>query len=270
MNQFDITYTLPDFPKRVVVELTNTCNMNCDYCPRRHLKMKKGAMNADLFKSIIDQCAEHSCDVVPFWRGELFLHKDINKLLTYAVYSVPNVYIATNGSRWSTYTIPRNTLDKLTSISVSLHSMYATRVLYHLNDQREFERPHLQVSAVENTPSEYLLNNLSFDYLRLTDTKRVYKQHSKNGKWGQLDNHIDEPNRHSLCSRLLTDLVIAWDGSISECCYVWPTLKGNQNNAKHRSLEELWKWSDLRKIRDEYPNGYCLDCDQWRGGGKSL
>ena len=145
MSQTKYFYTLPNFPKCVVVELTNTCNMNCDYCPRHHLDMKPGFMDVNLFKLIIDQCSEHSCDVIPFWRGEMFLHKDINELLTYAVYSVPNVYIATNGSRWSTSAIPQDTFARLKSISVSLHNAASVGTLYNLNEQREFELPHLQV-----------------------------------------------------------------------------------------------------------------------------
>lgn len=260
----------PDFPTRVVVELTNKCNLNCDYCPRHHLTMKEGFMSPELFKSILNQCHEHGCDVIPFWRGEMFLHPDVIELLTYAVYSVPHVYIATNGTQEELFTMPINTFDRITSISLSAHSSTAERIILELNNKRECETPHLQVTVVEQTEDEWITDSFDFKFLRDSDTIRKYKQHSRNGKWGQTANHVDEPNRTNICSRLMTDLVIAWDGSISECCYVWPTYSGNSTNANHQTLKELWTGHTLTTIRENYPTQICLNCDQWKGGGKTL
>ena len=259
-----------DFPKRVVVELTNSCNLHCDYCPRHHIIMQEGFMSPKLFKSIIDQCHEHKYDVIPFWRGEMFLHPDVIELLTYAVYSVPHVYITTNGTLNSLFTIPIDTFNKITSISLSIRNSSGIGVVWELNDKRVCETPHLQVSAIEQMLGERIIDTFGFEFLRPTDTIRKYKQHTKNGKWGQTDGHVHESNRPDMCSRLMTDLVIGWDGSISECCYVWPTLRGKLNNANHRTIHELWTRSSLTTIREMYPSGYCLECDQWQAKGKTL
>jgi len=259
-----------NFPKRVVVELTNICNLDCSYCPRHDLTMSKGYMNPNLFKHIINQCHEHSCDVIPFWRGEMFLHPNVIELLTYATYSVPNVYIATGGNVSTLNNIPQATFDRLASISVSLHNSTSIGMLWNLNTQRELALPHLQASSVRGTRSEDIMDTFSFDYLPPTDTLRKYEQHSKDGKWGQTNGHIDEPKREFLCERLITDLVISWDGSISRCCYVWPTLKSAKNDANTCTLKELWTESALLQVREHYPDRICLVCDQWRGRGKSL
>lgn len=68
----------------------------------------------------------------------------------------------------------------------------------------------------------------------------------------------------------MTDLVIAWDGSISRCCYDWHTWPLEVLDANRQTLEEIWSSDTLREVRENYPEGPCITCDQWKGEGRTL
>src|SRR6478736_111417 len=46
---------LPDI---VQIESTNLCNAKCVFCPRDEMHRRQGVMDLDLFKKIVDECAE--------------------------------------------------------------------------------------------------------------------------------------------------------------------------------------------------------------------
>ena len=77
---------LPDFPRIIDLEATNTCNFRCVFCPtgNRSMKRPSGFMREDLFRGVIDQCVDR-CHGVRFigW-GEPLLHPEIVKFVSYA------------------------------------------------------------------------------------------------------------------------------------------------------------------------------------------
>ena len=91
-------------------------------------------------------------------------------------------------------------------------------------------------------------------------------EHTIDGVWGRIRNYC--AIRHLWCDRLDTDLVITWDGKVSRCCYVWDPIPGL--DANEETLEEIWDSPQLMRIRKEYPDPVCFECDQWLGSGKSL
>jgi len=43
------------FPYQIYIELTNNCNLSCDFCARKIMQRKSGFMDESLFKKIIDE-----------------------------------------------------------------------------------------------------------------------------------------------------------------------------------------------------------------------
>src|SRR3954462_13185034 len=48
----------PILPEIVQIESTNLCNAKCVFCPRDEMQRKQGVMSYDLFKKVMDECAE--------------------------------------------------------------------------------------------------------------------------------------------------------------------------------------------------------------------
>jgi MoaA/NifB/PqqE/SkfB family radical SAM enzyme len=76
---------VPQLPVRLWVESTSRCNLRCGYCPNKDIeKTDHGFMDLDLFKSIIDQVADHAYDVNLFHRGEPTMHPRLPEMVAYA------------------------------------------------------------------------------------------------------------------------------------------------------------------------------------------
>ncbi|MCK5283639.1 MAG: radical SAM protein, partial [Nanoarchaeota archaeon] len=70
-------------PIRLWIEPTNLCNLKCTMCLNKSLK-KKGYMDFELYKKIIDEAKGFAFDVNLFHRGESMLHPRIYDMIKYA------------------------------------------------------------------------------------------------------------------------------------------------------------------------------------------
>ena len=70
-------------PDRLYIESTNICNLSCIMCPtgRKEQVRKKGYMDFELFKSIVDEMAPHvKATTLHIW-GEALLHPQIVEMI---------------------------------------------------------------------------------------------------------------------------------------------------------------------------------------------
>ena len=76
-----------EFPLNIDIELARSCNLDCPFCYRRHMKKeeKSGLMDSVLAKKIIDEGAKYHCPAIKWnWYGESTLHPDLPELVKYA------------------------------------------------------------------------------------------------------------------------------------------------------------------------------------------
>lgn len=69
-----------DFPKVVLIDTISFCNLRCSMCGHKDMKRKRGRMNFDLFKKIIDEIAERDKNIrvwLVFFGEALLLKKEI-------------------------------------------------------------------------------------------------------------------------------------------------------------------------------------------------
>ena len=101
--------------KKVYVEITNNCNLSCEFCP--HNKRKNEFITLDNFKTILDKLSGYTEYLYLHVLGEPLLHPDINKLIDEASNRY-KINITTNG-----YLINRIKYNKnIRQINISLHS----------------------------------------------------------------------------------------------------------------------------------------------------
>ncbi len=87
-----ITNTIP---LSGLIELTNKCNENCIHCYR--VVMNRREVDYEILKNVFDELVSLSTLYLTFTGGEIFLHKDVLKVLSYAKNLRFFVIIKTNG-----------------------------------------------------------------------------------------------------------------------------------------------------------------------------
>ena len=91
---------LISFPESFSIETVNICNAKCWFCPQPDHTRKKGYMDFDLFKKLIDEISlhrNHVKSIALFMDGEPTLHKKLIDFLEYAKSKkVGNIYLSSN------------------------------------------------------------------------------------------------------------------------------------------------------------------------------
>jgi MoaA/NifB/PqqE/SkfB family radical SAM enzyme len=88
-------------PKDIIIELTNACNLRCPVCPTHtSMKRKKGFMDFNLFKSIMDELKRLGAEsrISMNFAGEPLLHPEIVSFVNYAAKSGQRTFISTNAT----------------------------------------------------------------------------------------------------------------------------------------------------------------------------
>jgi len=97
---------MPPYIERLVIELTNRCNMKCLFCPHHVLKTRRKDMDFELFKKIIKDISDYNSansenrltDIIIFTgMGEQLLYSKFNDAVKYVVSNGLKAHLTTNG-----------------------------------------------------------------------------------------------------------------------------------------------------------------------------
>jgi radical SAM protein with 4Fe4S-binding SPASM domain len=255
-------------------------------CPRNFVDMKLGDMQPALFKKIINEAANFlPVALVPFFRGESLLHHDFLEMLSYAKgKGIAPIQLATN-AYFLNSTIARRIIDlEIDFISFSVDAN-SPRIYEKIRKNSDFKRvfsnildfishkknkgaklPFLQVSAVKTDKNKLFISDFINFWRDKVDRVRIYRQHSLNGELGRVK---AVSGRRKPCLKLLTDMVVYWNGDVALCNHDWQrnVFIGNVNN---RSLEDIFGGAVYNCIRGKHLNntlkGFmpCESCSHWK------
>ncbi len=82
--------------KRIYIEITNICNLSCDFCEKDN--RKKEMMKLEDFEKIINEIKTYTNHIYLHVKGEPLLHPNINEIIDLAYKSKLKVNLTTNGS----------------------------------------------------------------------------------------------------------------------------------------------------------------------------
>ena len=75
----------PILPEIVQIESTNICNAKCVFCPRDEMHRRQGVMAMDLFRKIVDECAQLGITHIRVHNyGEPFMDRRLTEKVRYA------------------------------------------------------------------------------------------------------------------------------------------------------------------------------------------
>lgn len=109
--------------KRIYVEITNVCNLNCDFCPKTSRKPE--FMGTELFEKILNEVGDYSRYIYFHVMGEPLLHPDIETFLDLCGQYGFFANITTNGTLIGKLKEKIISKQALRLINFSLHSFEA-------------------------------------------------------------------------------------------------------------------------------------------------
>lgn len=283
-----------EFPNRITIELTNRCNVSCTFCPRQTIDMPMGDMDYELFKKIIDEASEHlPVTLVIFFRGESLLYDRFEEAVIYAKKrGIGPIQLASNALILDEKAAEMLIKCELDYISFSLDTLnekiYSESRKYgdlklSMDNVIAFSKkckalkregkfaPRLQVSTIEMPI--YLKEQEEFVefWIKYVDMVRVYYEHDDAGHF--VDQNVDKlllpDSERKPCRKVMTDLLIYWNGKIALCNYDWKG-KAIKLDLLHYSISEIWNSEEFERVREMHLNNtysddiICKECSHWK------
>lgn len=272
------------FPNKISIEQTNACNYNCVMCPNSIITVKKGFMDFDLHKKIIDECVEYKDDIdfiALTGRGESLLHPKIFDIINYTTDKDFNqTRISTNASL-----LNQDSIDKLldTNLDLIIISVNASNP-----EGYEMVCPGQDFKIVEEN-IDYIIERMNKIkpkiFLRTTEIPgmkselRLIKRKWK-GKISRIYSSVcynwvggikmDYPLVHHPipCKQAIYDeMRIMWNGNVVPCCWDYNEFM-ILGNVKENIVNESWtsiEYMNFRKRHWRYdPPDICKKCGYYK------
>ena len=274
------------------MELTNHCNLNCVFCPRKYMEKERGYLSLALAKILLDEIAGHApVSLVPFFRGESLLHPEWDAILAYAKERRTGpVQMATNASLLTSERAERlldigidflsfsmDTVDPLLyrKLRGADYEKSLGNIMYFLKERAKRNAPvDVQVSAVETADNKEEMENFVAFWKPKVDRVRIYIEHSSDGAPGSLAHAPFPRSERKPCHKVFEDMVIYWNGDAALCNHDWTRLVSGRRigNVCESGIGAVWNSPEYRRIREAH-NSACLDgvspcegCDHWATG----
>ena len=248
--------------KKVYIEITNGCNLNCNFCIKNNRPTKH--INIDEFNLLLEKLKDYTDYLYFHVLGEPLLHPKINELINIASINF-KINITTNG-----YLINRIKNNKnIRQLNISLHSFddkYNINLIKYLDniftsiDTLTKNNTYISLRLwVKNKYNKEIIDYINNRY----DTKINYEvtNYKINDKlfinnfhefiWPDLNNNIyDEKGS---CYGLIDHIGILVDGTIIPCCL---DSKGEiyLGNIYQDTLENVLNTPRVKNIINNFKN----------------
>lgn len=210
--------------KKIYIEVTNICNLNCLFCPGN--KRDKKFMNINDFKIILDKIKDYTNYVYFHLMGEPLMHPEINTLINIASLDF-KVNITTNG-----YMIDRIKNNKnIRQVNISLQSFDSKNNIslneYMLNIFKSVDNllesgtiVNYRLWVFKDINKEIIEKIEKYYNVKINgNTKikeRLFIDFSDSFIWPDINNSYY--NEEGSCLGLIKQLGILVDGSVVPCC----------------------------------------------------
>lgn len=249
--------------KKIYVEITNNCNLNCNFCIKNSRKIEY--LDIDKFKKLLSKIENYTDYLYFHVLGEPLMHPKINELIDIASDKF-KVNITTNG-----YLINKIINNKnIRQINISLHSYdekYGISLEEYLNNifkTVDVLKENTYISYrfwTDNKNSEIILNKINEKYNsklnidniknNTTISKNIFISISKQFEWPDLEN--ENYNFKRKCYGLVEHIGILVDGTVVPCCL---DTKGivNLGNIYFNELNDIINSEKYRKMMEGFKN----------------
>jgi len=234
--------------KKFYIEITNVCNLECDFCPRSRLKPE--FMSLETFCMILDQIKAYTDYIYFHVKGEPLLHPEIDKFLEISYEKGFKVNITTNGTQINKVKDKLLMKPALRQINFSLHCLdgnegfqnkeeYLDHILSFTKEAidksevlislRLWNLEENNVINLERMRNNELLATIEKEFhlpykiqenvvqgrgIKIAD--RIYLNQDYQFQWPDLKENED--NGIGFCYGLRSQIAILVDGTVIPCC----------------------------------------------------
>lgn len=279
-NSRDKLLNLPDFPRYIDVELTNTCNFKCLMCPTGNFSQerKKGLMQDEVYFEIMNNIRLRKTPLRFIRWGEPTLHPRFINYISMAKKEGITCHINTNGSLLNREKITELIDTELDSIKFSFQGVDAKSYsemrnidfypdlievieLFH-SIRGDRAKPYIHVSTTVTYEDAKTIQRFIAEVEKITDLvtvgrtvlERINIEKTKLSqkdvdviKW--LKKQESVVKKRPECPEVFDKLSINWDGSVSACCSDYDN-KMIIGDIKSQSLEEIWNSKKMHHYRE--------------------
>ena len=260
--------------KKVYVEITNNCNLNCPFCI--HNKRRKENIEIEKFKILLKKLKNHSKYLYLHVLGEPLLHPQINELIDIASEHF-KVNITTNGYLIKRIKENRNirqinislqSFDELNGKDLNsyMHDLFETvdeLKKYTFISYRIWIKNKYSKSIIECLNKKYDKNLNISDLHKTKLDENVFFDIRDEFIWPDLKNK--KCNSNGKCYALKDHIAILVDGTIVPCCL---DSNGtiNLGNIYNDDLKDVIKSERYQKmyqgfLRNEKTEELCQKCN---------
>ena len=249
--------------KKIYIEITNICNLNCPFCSKDNRKEQE--MSLDNFEHILKQINDYTDYLYLHIKGEPLIHSKIEDILNLCFKYNKQVNITTNGTLLSK---KYKLLDKVRQINISLHSLSEDKLLDVLKCG-----DYLSSKGVQIVYRFWTNDNLLKQVLKYYDYKdevtnnfklknNIYLNRDKEFTWPSLNNKFISDR--GTCYGLKTHLGILVDGTVVPCCLDTGVI--NLGNVLKEEFGDILNKERTKNIITNFNNNkfveeLCQKCD---------
>lgn len=220
--------------KKIYIEITNICNLNCSFCSKGNKKAKN--MSLAEFTKVLEKIKDYTDYIYLHVKGEPLLHKDIIKMINLAEKYRLKVNITTNGTLFNDLAKELGKCCNLNKINFSLHSennkenylediftniKYLnenTTVIYRLWTLKDNELDEKSAKIVEKIKEYYQLSPEIVEKLKkeknIKISSTIYVDKDNEFVWPEISTY----QSNGYCYALKTQIAILSDGTVVPCC----------------------------------------------------
>lgn len=259
--------------KKVYIEITNICNLNCKFCPETN--RKKESMSLENFEEIIKKIHNHTNLVTLHVKGEPLLHNQLDGILKIIEKYNLKANITTNGTlikdklqiiknskairqmNFSIHSITQNEKSNkqyLQDIFENVEELKDIIISYRLWNMQSIKENDINNSIIKAIEDYYNIQNLSKQLIQNNSIKlrdNLFINQDTEFTWPDINKKkIIEKGR---CLALKDQVAILVDGTVVPCC-----LDNNGDiplgNIFEETLEEILEKPKSREIKKNFEN----------------
>lgn len=246
--------------KRIYIEITNVCNLNCSFCSKSNREKK--TITVDEFEIILKRINDYTDYIYLHVKGEPLLHPNLDKLLDIASKYNKQVNITTNA------TLLKEKKDLLKhpairQINISLHSEnnkdnYLEDIFETIDELDKIIVLRYWILKDKNELTE-IVDKVLKHYNLSTNTvdkhikikNNLYLDKQEEFVWPSLNNGYY--NENGYCYALKDQLAILSDGTIVPCCLDSEGVI-NLGNIYNSSVEEIVSSKRFKEMKEAFSN----------------
>lgn len=274
--------------KKIYIEITNYCNLNCEFCKTNVRKNKY--ISLEEFNIVINKIKPYTKYVYLHVLGEPLLHKDIDKLILICKHNDIKVNITSNGTLLNIAgeKLLNDEIDNIHQINLSLHcdfkekyleAEYFQNLIKFISEASKKTYINLRLWNVEEKNNEknkkiieLLLKEFknkeeqNINFLNtITISKNIFLHFDKKFTWPNILG--EEIFTEGKCYALRDQVGILVDGTVVPCCLDGEGII-NLGNIYEDDFLEIITSDRATKMKKNFENRkviekYCKTCGFW-------